>query len=287
MKSSQSTDAVARYLPLLAEQEIDTVDDLFAAKLGIHDPSTSHLVDRGSLRSFLADRQAWLGARDARVELVRTICGVKRTTIASSPSSTWLPPVPVTVEHPDGRTVAEFILHLTVNGKRIGVPVAVSGELDEAGKIMSLRIYHSQQPISGFHEIRSPILSTNPSIRLSNVIARYHRALADGDLESIASMFDQDCHVQGSGGVEHARRGLMQVRAFHERLLANGGISLDPCSVTDDGVCCAVEYNCSRWGTAVLPVQAGIVVVERARRRQRLAGVRYYEDIDRPAPFNV
>ena len=30
---------------------------------------------------------------------------------------------------------------------------------------------------------------------------------------------------------------------------AGGGIGLQHCAVTDDGVRCALEYNCVRWGS--------------------------------------
>ena len=38
------------------------------------------------------------------------------------------------------------------------------------------------------------------------------------------------------------------------------------CLVTDDGVRCALEYNCVRWGSHDLFPQAGIAICERARK---------------------
>jgi hypothetical protein len=43
-------------------------------------------------------------------------------------------------------------------------------------------------------------------------------------------------------------------------MFAKGGIQLEHCTVTDDGVRCAVEYNCVRWGFMELPPQAGVAV---------------------------
>jgi hypothetical protein len=51
--------------------------------------------------------------------------------------------------------------------------------------------------------------------------------------------------------------------------------------VTDDGVRCAVEYNCVRWGDRDLPPQAGLAVYER-RPDGLLAAVRVYDDIVLP-----
>jgi hypothetical protein len=61
-----------------------------------------------------------------------------------------------------------------------------------------------------------------------------------------------------------------------------GGIGLQPCAVTDDGVRCALEYNCVRWGRHDLPPQAGLGVYERGPDGL-LAAARVYDDIDPPA----
>jgi limonene-1,2-epoxide hydrolase len=53
--------------------------------------------------------------------------------------------------------------------------------------------------------------------------------------------------------------------------------------VTDDGVRCAVEYNCVRWGSRDLPPQAGIGVYERGPDGL-LAAARTYDDVEPPDP---
>jgi hypothetical protein len=52
--------------------------------------------------------------------------------------------------------------------------------------------------------------------------------------------------------------------------------------VTDDGVRCALEYNCVRWGSHDLPPQAGLGVYERGQDGL-LAAVRVYDDVEPPA----
>jgi hypothetical protein len=54
--------------------------------------------------------------------------------------------------------------------------------------------------------------------------------------------------------------------------------------VTDDGVRCAVEFNCLRWGSHDLPPQAGIAVCERGQDGL-LAAVRVYDDIEAPIGY--
>jgi len=64
--------------------------------------------------------------------------------------------------------------------------------------------------------------------------------------------------------------------------LADGGIGLQHCAVTDDGVRCAVEYNAVRWGSHDLQPQAGLGVYERGADGL-LAAVRIYDDVEAPA----
>jgi hypothetical protein len=51
--------------------------------------------------------------------------------------------------------------------------------------------------------------------------------------------------------------------------------------VTDDGVRCALEYNCVRWGGHDLPPQAGLGVYERGPDGL-LAAARIYDDVEPP-----
>jgi hypothetical protein len=51
--------------------------------------------------------------------------------------------------------------------------------------------------------------------------------------------------------------------------------------MTDDGVRCALEYNCVRWGSHDLQPQAGIGVYERGPDGV-LAAARVYDDVEAP-----
>jgi hypothetical protein len=78
-------------------------------------------------------------------------------------------------------------------------------------------------------------------------------------------------------------RGASELGAFFARCFSAGGcIGLQPCALTDDGVRCAVEYNCVRWGRHDLPPQAGLGVHERGPDGL-LAAVRVYDDVEPPA----
>ena len=75
--------------------------------------------------------------------------------------------------------------------------------------------------------------------------------------------FAGDGHDREPVGRCHPHRGL---RSFFTRCFgAGGGIGLQHCAVTDDGVRCAAKCNCVRWGAHELAPHAGMTVIERAR----------------------
>src|SRR5690242_1729859 len=79
-----------------------------------------------------------------------------------------------------------------------------------------------------------------------------------------------------------AHRGAAALRSFFIWCFSvGGGIGLEHCAVTDDGVRCALEYNCVRWGSHDLPPQAGIGVYERGPDGL-LTAARIYDDVEAP-----
>jgi len=73
------------------------------------------------------------------------------------------------------------------------------------------------------------------------------------------------------------------LRRLYAHLFANrGGIGFEHCTLTDDGVRCAIEYNCVRWGDTEIPPQAGVAVYERASSGL-LAAARIYDDVEPPS----
>jgi SnoaL-like domain len=101
-------------------------------------------------------------------------------------------------------------------------------------------------------------------------------------VEAVVSAFAPDGYYRGPFG-PHPHRGTGELRSFFaDRFGAGGGVGLEYCAVTDDGVRCAVEFNCVRSdGQDVLP-QAGIGVYERGPDGL-LAAARVYDDLQAPA----
>jgi hypothetical protein len=62
-------------------------------------------------------------------------------------------------------------------------------------------------------------------------------------------------------------------------ILGPGGIPLEHCTVSDDGVACAIEFNAVAFGKEELVPQAGIAVYERGASGL-LHAARIYDDVN-------
>ena len=94
--------------------------------------------------------------------------------------------------------------------------------------------------------------------------------------------FAPDGYVREPLGPSYSHRGSSELRSYFARCFSGGGgIALQKCCVTDDGVRSALEYNCVKWGATGLPPQAGIAVFERGPDGL-LAAVRIYDDVEPP-----
>ena len=128
-------------------------------------------------------------------------------------------------------------------------------------------------------------------------VGQYFKALNRGDMHALETMWPGEVVVYDPRAGEirghkqlrrfvrephSTHRGTRELRSFFTRCFsAGGGIGLQHCAVTDDGVRCALEYNCVRWGSHDLSPQAGIGVYERGPDGA-LAAARVYHDVEAP-----
>jgi len=176
--------------------------------------------------------------------------------------------------------VVELLARLDHEGGELTWPLAVVAESPDDLSVV-FRTYCSQWPVDERRHIRPPILEPGPA-GPGDVVGRYQAALDAGDTEAVVKTFAPDGYFRGPFGPRYLHRGTAELRSFFTRCFsAGGGIGLQHCVVTDDGVRCALEYNCVRWGSHDLPPQAGIGVYERGPDGL-LAAARVYDDVEAP-----
>ena len=254
-----ANDALPYYEGILADEPDALIRSFAAHQPVLDDPWAGHVEGAGAFTAFVAEQVGWLRERDAVVENVA---------LTLTPT----------------RTVEEVVLHLlSGEGGRVELPVAIVSDRNPDRTLKAIRVYHSMWPLTGGHQVREPLLPQDPNIVMPDVVGEYQRALAAGDLEAVLATYEGDAYAREPSGGEYVYRGKEKLREVYSAQFANGGgIPLEHCTVTDDGVRCAVEYNCVRWGVTEISPQAGVAVYERGKSG-RLAGGRIYDDVEPPA----
>ena len=256
-RAAGQSDPVGQYFTALNRGDTHALEAVWPGEVVVHDPRAGQIRGHKQLRRFVRQSQSLLAERHARIETVAsTVVG--------------------------GRAVVELLAHLTAyDGREAAWPVAVVAESPDDRSVV-FRSYLSLWPIDGQRHVRPPILNPGPA-SLGDVVGRYQAGLDAGNAEAVVNTFAADGYFREPNGPHPTHRGTAELRSFFaRRFSAGGGIGLQHCAVTDDGVRCAVEYNCVRWGSHDLPPQAGIGVYERGPDGL-LAAARVYDDVEPPA----
>ena len=254
-RAAGQADPVAQYLTALSRADTHVLETVWPGEVVIYDPRAGEVRGHKQVRRFISENVSWLAALHARTETVAsTVVG--------------------------DRAVVELLARMDHDGGQQAWPVAIVTESPDDRSVV-FRAYCSQWPLDEQRHVRPPILKPGPA-HPGDVVGRYQAALAAGDTEAVVSTFAPDGYFQGSFGPQDTHRGAAELRAFYALCFsAGGGIGLEHCAVTDDGVRCALEYNCVRWGSHDLPPQAGLGVYERGPDGL-LTAVRVYDDLEAP-----
>jgi SnoaL-like domain len=256
---TSTNDAVPYFEGILADEPDALVRSFAARQPVLDDPRVGYVEGARRLRAFASGTAEWLRERDAVVQnvaLTRTLT----------------------------RTVEEVVLNLLTDQEaRVELPVAIVSDRNPDRTLKTIRVYHSMWPLTGGHRVRPPLLPKDPNVVVPDVVGEYQRALAAGDLEAVLATYEEDAYAREPSGGEYIYQGKEQLREIYSAQFANGGgIPLEHCTATDDGVRCAIEFNSVRWGITEIPPQAGVAVYERGKSG-RLAGGRIYDDVDPPS----
>jgi hypothetical protein len=258
VRTAGQADPVAQYFRALNEGDTRILETVWPGEVVIYDPRAGEIRGHKQLRQFVSHNLSWLAERQARIETVAT------TSVR-------------------GRAVVELLAHLPDDGSELGWPVAVVAESPDDWSVV-FRTYCSQWPVDGRRHIRSSILRPGPA-HPGDVVGRFQSALDAGDIEAVVNTFAPDGYFREPIGPHKRHSGTAELRSFFTTCFsAGGGVGLQHCTVTDDGVRCALEYNCVRWGSHDMPPQAGIGVYERGPDGL-LAAARVYDDVEAPVEF--
>jgi limonene-1,2-epoxide hydrolase len=253
IRTAGQADPVGQYLAALYDGDARALQTVWPGEVVVYDPHAGEVRGHKHLRQFVRRSRSLLAERHARTETVASIVV-------------------------GDRAVVELLAHLADDGREQAWPVAVVAEsLDD--RSVEFRSYFSQLVPSGQRHLRPPVLQPGAS-RPGDVVGRYEVALESGDVDAVVSTFAPDGYYREAVGPPSVHRGADELRSYFTACFgAGGGLGLENCAVTDDGVRCALEYNCVRWGRHELPRQAGMAVFERSADGL-LGAVRVYDDVE-------
>jgi hypothetical protein len=252
-------DPVGEFLAALREGDPRILESVWPGEIVIYDPRAGEIRGHRHVREFISRNLSWLAGLHARAE-----------TVAATRSP--------------GRAVVELLTRLDHDGGELSWPLAVVAESADDRSVV-FRTYCSQWPVDERRHLRPPVLGPG-QVRAGDVVDRYLTALAAGDAEAVAATFAPDGYFRTPSGRSYSRGGGDELLSFFARCFsAGGGMVLQQCAVTDDGVRCAVEYNCVGWGIHDLPPQAGLGVYERGPGGL-LTAARVYDDVEAPAELS-
>lgn len=257
-------DPVGHYFTALNRGDTHLLEDTWPGRVTVFDPRAGEVRGHRQLRHFVSDNRSWQARRHSRIETVATTRAGERA-------------------------VVELLAHLDGGdgdgedgAGQIAWPVAVVAESPDDLSV-TFRTYCSQRPLFGHQHLRPPILKAGDASP-GDVAGRFLAALDAGDTEAVVATFAADGYLREPDGPRFTHRGAAALRALFTRWFSpGGGIRLQHCAVTDDGMRCALEYNCVRWGGHDFAPQAGLAVCERGADGL-LAAVRVYDDVARPRP---
>jgi len=254
-RAAGQADPVGQYVTALNQGDTRVLETAWPGELVVYDPRAGEVRGHRQLRQFVRHSESLLAGIHARTE-----------TVASTAAG--------------DRAVLELLVHMVSDGQEMTWPVAIVAESPD-DRSVAFRSYLSLWPIDGRHQVRPPILKPGGA-RPGDVVGRYLAALEAGDTGAVVSTFAPDGYYREPAVPLAAHRGADELRSFFSRCFsAGGGIGLEHCAVTDDGVRCALEYNLLRWGRYDLPPQAAIAVFERSPDGL-LAAIRVYDDVEAP-----
>ncbi len=246
------------YMPALLSSDRDQLARRLGDRSTLDDPLFGRTSGVPAVSHRLEEIAAWLAKNDGAFEKVSFLMG-------------------------SDRDITEGTLTVTVEGQRVGVPVAVVAE-KRPERAVELRVYYATKPMRAQAVVRSPLLPRDDGVIVPPPVAMHLDALARGDLNAVVASFEHAATVRAPDGQEYAKLdGESPLRSYYETLCSGAagqgtGTLVLKNARADDGRACALEYTVVRVRGQEVPPQAGFAVFERGENGL-LRAVRIYGDI--------
>jgi hypothetical protein len=241
------------YFPALATGQVDALARRLGDRATVDDPIFGRTNGMPALARYLEEIAAWIGKREGAFDHVASTVG-------------------------SDRDVAEGVLQLTFEGRRVSVPVAAVAERRKEREV-EVRLYYSTRPIKGTHAVRSPLLPQDDEVAVPPPVAAHLDALARGDVAGLVASFEAAGSLRDAQGQTFCSAG-GELTAHYQKLFGGGaGIKVLKGARADDGRTCALEYTIVSVRGKSVAAQAGLAVYERGESGL-LYAARVYEDVE-------
>lgn len=124
-------------------------------------------------------------------------------------------------------------------------------------------VYSDHHLVEDRARILDPVPGLHPWRDEDDVLYSYFQALGQNKIEDVLAHFAEDGYFMHSNGSVHL--GHDELRADFEKMLEGGGIRIDYCRLTDDGVTCVVEAYMPSGRPAIAIYERGGAVLKAVR----------------------
>lgn len=124
-------------------------------------------------------------------------------------------------------------------------------------------VYSDHHLVEDRARILEPVPGLHPWRDEEDVLFSYFQVLGENKIDDILAHFAEDSYFMHSNGGIHL--GYDALRADFEKMLEGGGIRIDYCRLTDDGITCVVEAYMPSGRPAIAIYERGGSVLKAVR----------------------
>ena len=236
--------------------DFSAILDSFEGEPNIDAPRSGPVAGRNAVERFLEEELSWLEGLGASIDGLRQ---VKETSSLE-------------------RTVQEVGIQLPIPPVVRPIMFAAVTDLGMSG-IRAIRLYYSYGFLSGAHEfLRAAMLPADPGLidEIPPAVRTYVDSIAAADF-NVWKLFAHGGSLMGVPSVPY--RGCKLVRFFAIAMAEDGGVPLQPVTVTSDNTTCAIEENLDSWGSIQFERSTAGLAVYDYDDSAHITAARIYDDI--------